>query len=80
MLFLAADCHLSAVAGLVVIMADQIDAEKKILEWCGHLAVPKWVDEKAYNNCKACSKTLETFIKKDKHHCRLCGQMFVSSH
>ena len=56
-----------------------IDAERLILEWCGHLAVPKWQDEKVHNNCKACKKTLKTFLKDDGHHCRLCGQLYCGA-
>jgi hypothetical protein len=36
------------------------------------------VDEKSYNNCKSCSAKMDAMFKKDKHHCRLCGQMFCS--
>lgn len=58
----------------------EMDPEKVILEWCGHLSVPRWVDEKSYNNCKSCSVKMDGFLsKKDKHHCRLCGQMFCSA-
>lgn len=57
----------------------EIDAERKILDWCGHLAVPKWVDEKSYSNCKSCSKKMDALFKQDRHHCRLCGQMFCSA-
>jgi len=57
----------------------EIDAEKKILEWCGHLSVPRWVDEKAYDKCKSCSGKMESMFKKDRHHCRLCGHMFCGA-
>ena len=48
--------------------------------FCVRCAVPRWVDEKSYNNCKSCAAKMDGFLtKKDKHHCRLCGQMFCSA-
>lgn len=56
------------------------DPDKKILEWCGHLAVPRLVDEKAYSNCRGCNTKMGGFLAKTKHHhCRLCGHMFCSA-
>jgi hypothetical protein len=44
------------------------DPDKKILEWCGHLAVPRLVDEKAYAACKGCQTKIGGFLTKNTTH------------
>jgi len=56
------------------------DPEKQIYDWCGHLSVPILVDVNAYNNCKGCNAKMEGFITKgNKHHCRLCGELYCNA-